>query len=133
MGPASPDHLGGLVQDRLKGYNSDMLMKHKPGSGKLSRDGADQTAAEALAVEILAFLASDESRLAGFFDATGLTPHTLRAAASAPGFFSGVLDHLVSDESLLLAFAAHHGTDPAKILQARNRLAGPIAEGLREG
>jgi hypothetical protein len=133
MGPASPDRLGGLVQDRLKGYNSDMLMKHKPGSGKASRDGADHTAAEALAVEVLAFLAGDEARLAGFLDATGLTPQTLRAAASTPGFLVGVLDHLAADESLLLAFAAQHGADPAAVLRARQRLAGPLAEGLREG
>ena len=133
MGPALPDRLGGLVQDRLKGYNSDMLMKHKPGSGKQSRDGAEHAAAEGLAVEVLAFLAGDEARLAGFLDATGLTPHTLRAAASAPGFFTGVLDYLAADESLLLAFAAQHGSDPAAVLRARERLAGPQAEGLREG
>ncbi len=125
--------MGGLVQDRLNGYNSDMLMKHKSPSGKTSRDGADHAAAEGLAVEVLAFLAGDEARLAGFLDATGLTPQTLRTAASAQGFLVGVLDHLAADESLLLAFAAQQGADPAAVLRARDRLAGPHAEGLREG
>jgi hypothetical protein len=44
-----------------------------------------------------------------------------------------VLDHIASDETLLLAFATNAGLDPAQVGAAAARLAGPQAQGLREG
>ena len=89
--------------------------------------------AEELAVEALGFIASDAERLSRFLDLTGLTPDTVREAASSPGFFVAVLDHLAGDESQLLAFAANAGRPPEHVLAARDLLAGPDAMGLREG
>jgi hypothetical protein len=89
--------------------------------------------ADELAGEALAFLASDPERLARFMDMTGLTPGTIRAAAASPGFAVAVLDHILSDESLVLAFSAEAGCKPEAVMAARNRLAGPFADGLREG
>jgi hypothetical protein len=89
--------------------------------------------AEELAVEALGFLASDAERLSRFLDLTGLTPDTVREAASSPGFFVAVLDHLASDESLLLTFATNADVPPARVLAARDALAGPNAMGLRDG
>ena len=73
---------------------------------------------EALAVEALSFLASDEDRLGDFLAATGLTRDTLRHAAGEPGFLAGVLDHIGADEALLLAFASHQGVDPEQVGRA---------------
>ncbi len=92
--------------------------------------GAD---AQAIAVEALAFLASDDERLGRFLALTGLSPDTIRAAAASPGFLVAVLDHLAEDESMLLAFSANAGRDPAAVVAARASLAGPLAFGLREG
>jgi hypothetical protein len=36
----------------------------------------------------------------------------LRAAAAEPGFLAAILDHLASDEKLLLAFAAEARQEP---------------------
>lgn len=79
---------------------------------------------EALAIAALGFLAEDQERLGRFLAITGLDPATLRAAARAPGFLGAVLDHLLADESLLLAFAANHQLVPASIASARTRLGG---------
>ena len=89
--------------------------------------------ATAIALEALAFLAADLERLGRFLALTGLSPDTIRAAAASPGFLAAVLDHLAEDESLLVAFAANAGRDPADVLAARARLAPPTALGLREG
>ena len=81
--------------------------------------------AEALAIEGLGFLAGDSERLEPFLSLTGLDPGNLRAAAAAPGFLGGVLDHIANDESLLLSFAANAGRDPSEIARARLTLSGP--------
>lgn len=81
------------------------------------RGGREQ--AESLAVAAVAFLAADEERLGRFLALTGIDPLALRAAAAQPGFLAGVLDHLGSDEPLLLAFATHAGISPADVDRAR--------------
>jgi hypothetical protein len=111
-----------------------MLMKHKPGSVRVGKGAAiNRDGAEALAVSALGFLASEPERLERFMALTGLAPDTLRSAAGEPGFLVAVLDHIVSDESLLLTFSANAGRPPEEALTARDLLAGPNAMGLREG
>lgn len=85
-------------------------------------------AAQALAVEGLSFLAAEPERLGLFLSLTGITPQNLRLAARDPGFLSGVLDHLCSDDSLLLAFAGESGVAPEQVATARTLLAGPPPE-----
>ena len=85
-------------------------------------------AAESLAVEALGFLADDDTRLERFLSLSGLGPENLRAAASAPGFFAAVLDHVAGDETLLLAYAAHGGHAPTEVVRARDVLAPPTLE-----
>ena len=89
--------------------------------------------AEVLAIDALAFLASDVERLGRFLAMTGLSPENIREAARSRHFMVAVLDHLAADESLLLAFAANQGLDPARILKARESLAGAHPMGLRDG
>ena len=89
------------------------------GGGSTHKDQA-----ESLAIAAVAFLAADDERLGRFLALTGLDPMGLRAAAAQPGFLAGVLDHLGSDETLLLAFATHAGIDPAEVDRARVSLSG---------
>jgi hypothetical protein len=81
-------------------------------------------AAEILAIQALAFIAGDQERLEGFLAATGLTVDRLRESANAPDFLTGVLEHMLADESLLLAFADDSAIDPAQIARARDALGG---------
>jgi Protein of unknown function (DUF3572) len=81
-------------------------------------------AAETLAIAALAFIAAEPERLEGFLGATGLTVDRLRESASAPDFLGGVLEHMLTDESLLLAFAESAAIDPAAVARARNALGG---------
>jgi Protein of unknown function (DUF3572) len=79
--------------------------------------------AESVAVRALAFVAGDPERLSRFLDTTGLRPETIRQAAASPGFLAAVLDHVASDERLLLAVASAIATKPERIMQARHALA----------
>ncbi len=83
-----------------------------------------QEAAESLAVQALTYLGSDPERLGRFLSLSGLGPQSLRAAARAPGFLAAVLEHLASDEDLLLGFAADQEIDPAEVDRARRLLSG---------
>ena len=84
-----------------------------------------KAAAESIAIEGLTFLAGNPARLDRFLALSGLGRDNLRAAAGEPGFLAGVLDHLASDESLLLAFAANTRHAPATIAKARDILSPP--------
>lgn len=86
--------------------------------------GHARETAEALAVEVLTYLAGDPANLERFLSLSGLDLANLRAAAAEPGFFAGVLDFVASDEALLLSFAANAQRDPAAIERARQILGG---------
>jgi hypothetical protein len=86
-----------------------------------------RVSAEALAVEGLTFLAAERIRIERFLALAGLAPDTLRAAAASPGFLAAVLDHLASEEDLLLAFATNRGIDPDAIVAA-SRILSPDRE-----
>ena len=78
-------------------------------------------AAEAVAIQAFSYIAGDPERLGGFLAATGLGPGEIRAASRDPGFLRGVLEYLLSDESLVTGFAAEadlRPEDPAKALAA---------------
>lgn len=96
----------------------------RPGNGSRGGDNARE-GAEALAVAALSFLAGDAERLGAFLALSGIGPESIRAAATEPHFLAGVLDHVVSDERLLLDFAEHQGVDPFDVTRARLALAGP--------
>jgi len=89
-----------------------------------SGSSRSREAAETLAIQALAFLAEEPDRLAGFLGATGLTPDRIRESAGQPDFLAGVLEHMLADESLLVAFADGAGIDPADIARARGALGG---------
>jgi hypothetical protein len=84
-----------------------------------------QAAAEGLAVAAFGFIAAEPERLGRFLALSGIGPDSIRAAAREPQFLAGVLDHITSDERLLLAFAAENDIDPEAVMRARDVLAGP--------
>src|SRR5207247_6120042 len=88
------------------------------------RHDDQQTAAEALAIAALTFIAGEPERLGRFLALTGIGPESIRAAAHEPRFLLGVLDHLVGEEPLLLAFAAENSIAPSAVMQARDTIAG---------
>jgi hypothetical protein len=83
---------------------------------------AAREAAEMLAIQALGFIAAEPERLEAFLAATGLTLDRLRESATEPDFLAGVLEHMLADESLLLAFAESAAIDPAAVARARNAL-----------
>jgi Protein of unknown function (DUF3572) len=85
---------------------------------------AAREAAEMLAIQALSFIAEEPARLNAFLSASGLALGHLRESASDPGFLAGVLDHMLADESLLMAFADSADIDPADIARTRGALGG---------
>jgi uncharacterized protein DUF3572 len=95
-----------------------------------TRAAQSREAAETLAIQALAFIAEEPDRLEAFLAASGIEPGAIRAAARESGFLAGVLDHMLGNESLLLAFADSAGLDPASIAQARRALGSGLGSGL---
>ena len=89
------------------------------------KQSANLEAGRSVAVSGLAFIAADSDRLSRFLNLTGLGPHNLRTAAADPAFLDSVLDYLVGDEALLLAFAADAGLKPEAVARAHAALRGP--------
>jgi len=81
-------------------------------------------AAETLAIQALGFIAEDPSALGRFLDTSGIAVTQIRTAAGEPGFLAGVLEHMLGDENLLLAFARTAGIDPAEVARAASALGG---------
>lgn len=75
--------------------------------------------AEAVAAQALGFLAAEPERIARFLSLTGLTPQTLREAARESAFLPSVLDFLLNDKALAVAFAAQSGIEPETVAKAR--------------
>ena len=85
--------------------------------------GADE-AAEALALAALVWLAARPEDAGTFLAAAGADPAALRARAAEPEFLGFVLDFLLADEALLVAFCAETGRGFEAPLRARARLPG---------
>ena len=89
------------------------------------RDQVSRNTAEMLAIQALAFIAEDPERLARFLGLSGIAADEIRAAARQSAFLTGVLEHMLGDENLLIAFAASAGIDPGMIARALSVLGGP--------
>jgi hypothetical protein len=87
--------------------------------GRISKESGEN-----LAIQALGFLAQEPERFDGFLAATGIGPDMIRRAAADPAFLAGVLDHVVSDEALLLAVAEHAGVKPEAVMRAHVQLSG---------
>lgn len=91
---------------------------------KQKGQAANREGAEALAVAALSFLAEEPERLGVFLALSGIGPERIREAAREADFLAGVLDHICSDERLLLDFAKHMDVKPPEIERARAALGG---------
>lgn len=90
-----------------------------------AKQSANPDSARSLAVSALGFIAADSDRLNRFLNLTGLGPHNLRTAAADPAFLSSVLDYLIADEQLLVAFAADARLKPEAVARAHEVLRRP--------
>jgi hypothetical protein len=93
--------------------------------GPRHRQRPDDSFPTEAAIAALGFLSADRERLSRFLALSGLGPGTLRRAAAEPTFRGAVLDYLVGDEKLLIAFAADRGWRPSDVVAAREALVGP--------
>lgn len=82
------------------------------------------SAAADLAREGLLWMAERPEALGRFLADTGASPSDLRNQAQDPGLLGAVLDFLLADEALLVAFAGAIGIDPAVPGRARAALPG---------
>lgn len=80
--------------------------------------------AQSIAILALSYLTRDQDRLDRFMGWTGLAIDDLAQAAANPDMLGGVLDYLLSDEPLLLAFAEDASLAPEDPALARQALPG---------
>lgn len=85
-------------------------------------------AAETIAARALGYLAEDPERLGRFLALSGLDPSSIRQASQSAGFLPAVLDHILSDERLVVEFAEREGIPPEAIPRARLALGGPAPD-----
>ncbi len=84
----------------------------------------DLSGAETLAANALSFLAEEPARLVPFCRMSGIEPAELAASADTRETLRAVLDHLASDDSLLLVFTSSRGMDPETVHRAIALLGG---------
>jgi hypothetical protein len=101
----------------------DLLRKGKWNPMKRS-SAQSRESAEILAIQAFGFIAEEPERLGRFLAASGLTVEHIRSAARDPDFLAGVLEHMLGDESLLVAFADSAAIDPASVARAHHALGG---------
>ena len=112
-----------LQQPRLKvGGHPRLAREHgfQPQRGRVSR----HRTAEILALKGLAFLANSEGPLDRFMALSGACADDLRERAGEPEFLAAVMDFLMSDENLLMAFCDEASIDPRDVQMARMALPG---------
>jgi hypothetical protein len=80
--------------------------------------------AATLALKALQFLLNDQDRAGAFLAQTGLSPGDLRRNAADPAFLAGVMDYLLTQEELVVSFAADENLDPGRVMAIRRALPG---------
>jgi hypothetical protein len=88
----------------------------------------DPSAAETLSLKVLTFLAGESDELGRFLALSGLAPEELRERAGDPLLLAAVLDFVLADDKLLLAFAGGEGVDAKLVHAARRALPGAAPE-----
>ena len=80
--------------------------------------------AEIMGLQMLGWLARQEDAMSRFAALSGLDPVDLLAHASDPAMLGGMMDFVLSDEPLLLAFCEENDIPPEAPAQARQLLPG---------
>ena len=82
--------------------------------------------AQAIALKGLTYIVPRRELLAAFMAATGVDEHTIRGSVEDPGLLTGVLEFLLANEKILLAFCEKCGIDPEAPATAHARLTGEL-------
>ena len=91
------------------------------------RPGAAREGAEVIALRALTWIAGDDDLMVGFVSVTGADLSEIRARATEPAFLAGVMDYVMADEELLLAFARVNDLQPEQVTKAARALGGGAA------
>lgn len=83
-----------------------------------------QEDAEAVALQALAYVLSQDDLTGGFLAATGAPPDSLRGRMADPHFLGAVLDYLLQDDAWVIGFAGAIGLAPEQVQMARAALPG---------
>ena len=78
--------------------------------------------AETVALKGLGFLANSVADLERFVAGSGVDPAAFRLRAEDPHFLAAVIDFLLMDDALLLAFCRAESLDPRQIHMAQHAL-----------
>ena len=89
----------------------------------------DIESAEHIASRAFGFLAEDKARITHFLNLSGVAPDALASLAGERTFLTGVLDHLMGDDALVLAFCANAELRPEDVQRAHRALVGIDAGG----
>lgn len=85
-----------------------------------------QDDAETIAIKALTFLATRPEDMSRFLALTGSNTEELKSLAQTPEGLGGILDYILSDEALLLAFVERSKLNPEDPAKARRALPGFI-------
>lgn len=80
--------------------------------------------AETIALQALAFLAKEDDLLAHFLTSSGLTPQDLKDHFREPELLGGILDAVLANDAVLLAFCNTMSLSPETLVMARRALPG---------
>lgn len=80
--------------------------------------------AEVLALQALAFLASNKDKFGRFLRLTGVNLDAIRSGATDSQFLASVLDYMLQDEPLLLEWCSSAGHHASDVQAARRNLPG---------
>lgn len=78
--------------------------------------------AEQIAIDALGWMAQDPEIIGGFLGVSGATPEDIRKRAKEPEFLGFVLDYLLSDDAMVMAFSDATGHSAQAPMQARQAL-----------
>jgi hypothetical protein len=90
------------------------------------RSSPPAESAEILGLRALAWLAGDPDSLEKFLNASWIEPAALRAAADSPETITAVLDFLLANEALLVAFCEAASVAPQAVAAAQRSLGGEV-------
>jgi hypothetical protein len=77
-----------------------------------------------IALQLMAFIASNEDRLERFSALSGIGPFEMQSGAMDPVFLGFMLDYALQDEALILEFAQNHEISPQTLVNARRHFPG---------
>lgn len=86
------------------------------------REPSSPSDPQALALNALGWVLSDQDRAERFLSLTGLTPEELRASLGEPSTLGAVMDFLCAHEPDLLGAAGALGVQPEMLVAAQRKL-----------